>query len=243
MLEVIEKLLILQERDRQMDQTRQELQRIAPERQALLSRADGSKAALDAAKKAVQVLESKRKDLELEVEKKKELIRKYSQQQLQTKKNEEYQALTKEIATNEEAIRAIEDSELDIMEETEAAQAKVAAAKKVADEAQAEADRLVVQLNEREANLKKRLEELEAGRPALAEPVDPSTLKRYERLLQTKGANSVVGIEHSVCGGCHMKLPKSTVITTRNAHEIAACPSCGRLLYHTPDMNLVSDDD
>ena len=74
MLEAIEKLLILQNRDKQIRRIRSELDHIAPERQALMSKTSGAQAALDKAKLRVKELESKRKALELEVQAKKELI-------------------------------------------------------------------------------------------------------------------------------------------------------------------------
>ena len=50
MLEAIEKLLILQDRDRKIRRVKGELTRIEPERQTLHSRAAGAQAALESAK-------------------------------------------------------------------------------------------------------------------------------------------------------------------------------------------------
>ena len=50
MLEAIEKLLILQDRDRKLLRVRDELAHVAPERQALTDRASSTQTALDAAK-------------------------------------------------------------------------------------------------------------------------------------------------------------------------------------------------
>ena len=49
MLEIIEKLLVLQDRDRQVIQHRDQLNRIGPERNALLGQAEGTKKALEEA--------------------------------------------------------------------------------------------------------------------------------------------------------------------------------------------------
>jgi hypothetical protein len=78
MFETIEKLLILQDRDRKIRRVTAELAHIEPERQALKAKASGAQAGLDAAKTKVKELESRRKDLELEVEAKKQLITKYA---------------------------------------------------------------------------------------------------------------------------------------------------------------------
>ena len=97
MLDVIEKILILQDRDRKILHAREELAHVDPERKELLSRASGSQARLEAAKLRVKQIESDRKKLELDVEAKQQQIDKYANQQLQTKKNEEYKALANEI--------------------------------------------------------------------------------------------------------------------------------------------------
>ncbi|MBI3191563.1 MAG: hypothetical protein HYZ36_02780, partial [Pedosphaera parvula] len=116
MLEAIEKLLILQDRDRRILRIQGELDSIQPQRTMLEARISNSHTALEAAKLRGNQIESDRKKLELEVEAKKQSIEKYSLQQFQTKKNEEYRALAKEIETCKDAIRDIEDSELELME-------------------------------------------------------------------------------------------------------------------------------
>src|ERR1044071_2511631 len=141
MLEAIEKLLILQDRDRNIARLRTELSNVGPERQALQAKTAASQAALDAARQRIKQIESDRKKLELEVEAKKEAIERYSLQQFQTKKNDEYRALAHEIEMAREAISKLEDQQLELMEQTETAQREVAAATRIADEAKKQADR------------------------------------------------------------------------------------------------------
>src|SRR5438477_5133709 len=125
MMETIEKLLILQDRDRRIRRVKGELSHIEPERQSLKAKSAAAQSALENAKLRVKQLETSRKDLELEVEAKKELISKYANQQFQTRKNEEYRALAHEIELCKEAIFKIEDQELALMEQAEAAQKEV----------------------------------------------------------------------------------------------------------------------
>src|SRR6185436_18669736 len=112
MLETIEKLLILQDRDRKIRRVQSELAHIEPERQTLKTKASGAQAQLDNAKHRVKQLESDRKRLELDVEAKKTQIERYANQQLQTRKNEEYRALAHEIETCKADIMKIEDQEI-----------------------------------------------------------------------------------------------------------------------------------
>jgi predicted nucleic acid-binding Zn-ribbon protein len=238
MVEKIEKLLILQDRDRRLRRLRGELAEIEPERQVLKAKASGAQTGLENAKNRVKEIESKRKELELEVEAKKELIRKYANQQFQTRKNEEYRALAHEIETCKAAIFKIEDEEIALMEQGEIAQKEVVAATRGAGEAKKLVDDQIAQLATREQNLKKELAELEANREELANAVEETVRGRYERLVKHKGENVVVGIQHGVCGGCHMKVPPQVLLSCRQQQELVTCSNCGRILYYTRDMDL-----
>jgi uncharacterized protein len=242
MQDVIEKLLVLQDRDRKILRVSQELAHINPERESLRQRAAATQNQLETAKNRVKQIESDRKRLDLDVEAKKSQIEKYANQQLQTRKNEEYKVLAHEIEMAREAIFKIEDQEIALMEQAEIAQKAVAQATTEATAAKKLVEDQIGQLDQREVNLKKELAELQAGRAQLAGAVDESTRNRYERLFKSKGENVVVGIEHSACGGCHMKLPAQTVTNCRGHTEVVTCPNCGRILYFTRDMILTGGD-
>ena len=238
MLEMIEKLLILQDRDRKILQEQGELSRIEPERQMLNAKAAAAQAELETVKLRIKQIESARKDLELEVEAKKQMIVRYANQQFQTRKNEEYRALAHEIDTCKAAIFQIENGEIELMEQAEAAQKEMLRATQAAKAARVLVDEQVAQLGAREANLKRELVELEASREELAGAVDAAARSRYERLVRSKGEHVVVGVHHGVCGGCHMKLPPQLLVTCQAEKELVACSNCGRILYYTPDMDL-----
>lgn len=242
MFETIEKLLILQDRDRKISRLRTELDHIEPERKMLKAKAASAQTGLESAKQRIKMLESRRKELELEVEAKEQLIERYSNQQLQTRKNEEYRALAHEIETCKEAIFKIEDQEIELMEQSEVAQKEVVQATRAAADATKLVDDQVVQLGTREQNLKKELAELEASREELASAVEEGVRARYQRLSKSKGENVVVGVQHGVCGGCHMRLPAQILVTCQGQQEIVTCINCGRILYYTRDMDLAAVD-
>jgi uncharacterized protein len=243
MLEVIEKLLILQDRDRKIGRVRAELEGIAPQRQRLQGRLTETQTALEAAKLQLKQIETERKRLELEVEGKKQQIEKYSLQQFQTKKNDEYRALANEIDGCKAGIVALEDQQLELMEKAEKVQKDMANANTVASEAKKLVNSQLADLVQREEALQKELADLEAGYARLESSVgDESILARYKRLRKQRGDRTVVGIEHSVCGGCHMKLPTQIVISCQGAQELIVCPNCARILYYKPHMDLAVAD-
>src|SRR5436190_18811110 len=140
MLDVIEKLLILQDRDRKIRRIRTELAHIEPQRHTMKARAATASTTLENAKTKGKELESQRKELELEVESKKQMIAKYANQQLQTRKNEEYRALTHEIDMCKADIFKIEDQQIEFMEQAETGQKEVLQATRAADEAKQTTD-------------------------------------------------------------------------------------------------------
>lgn len=242
MLEVIEKLLVLQDRDRRLNRLRMELERIPVERRDAAAKAEQAQKALEQARLQVRTLESERKRLELEVESKNELIQRYATQQFQTRKNEEFRALGHEIELNKKQKFELENQILDLMEKIEAAQKQVEAVQRAAAEAKKLSEEITAKLNERETNLKKDLEAVTADRTTLAAGVDSAALYRYERLLKARGDNVIVGIDHGVCGGCHMRVSRQTVVDCRAAQEIVTCLNCGRILYYSPEMDVSVSD-
>src|SRR5271170_3008967 len=238
MQDVIEKLLTLQDRDRRLMRVKDQLARVGPERQMLQDKAGGAKASLDAAKTKIKLVETERKKLELEADKKKQQIEKYSLQQFQTKKNEEYRALAHEIEMCREGITKLEDQQLELMEQADTLHKQVALAGREAEDAVKLTEGQLKELAAREQALQSELAELESNRDQLTGGVDEPILQRYERLLRNKGDSVVVGIQHGVCGGCHMKFPVQLVVSCQAARELVTCPNCGRILYWTRDMDL-----
>jgi predicted nucleic acid-binding Zn-ribbon protein len=238
MLPEIENLLILQDRDRKVMRIEAELNNIGPERSALESRAQQAQAQLNAAKEQSKHIESERKKLELDVEAKKELIAKYSLQQFQTKKNEEYRALAHEIDNCKAAISGLEDQQLEFMEQAEAAHRAVSTHSAETAAIIKDIDAAKASLLDKETRLKKELESLKSDYSRLEGAVEESVRDRYIRLRKQKGANSVVGIDRGICGGCHMKLPMQIIRTCQGQQEIVTCPNCGRILYFTLEMDL-----
>ena len=242
MLETIEKLLILQDRDQKIRRVQGELAHIEPARQTLRAKVSATQTELESAKLRIKQIESARKDLELEVETKKQMITRYANQQFQTRKNEEYRALAHEIEACKSDIFKIEDKEIELMEQAEAVQKEVLRDTQSANDARKLATEQEERLATREQNLQKELAELEANREALAAVVDAVARDRYERLVRSKGENVVVGVQHGVCGGCHMRLPPQLLVTCQAERELVGCSNCGRILYYTRDMDLAVAD-
>ncbi len=238
MLEAIEKLLVLQDRDRRLIRLRAEVADIDPQRRLVQTHRTRTEQNFEKAKHTAHHLESERKKLELEVEAKKELISKYSAQQWLTRKNEEYKALSHEIETCKEAIADFDDQQLVLMEKIETADREAVAATEALRRAKADCELQLRQMDETEARLLKQLAEAEVLRANSAAEIEPTLLVRYERILKSKGDKVIVDVERGVCGGCHMKISRQDVINCQGNRDIVQCPNCARILYYLPGMDV-----
>jgi len=238
MLDVIEKLIALQERDQKIHQTKTELDSVEPQRAAMRAKMSKCETILDNAKTQSNQVESERKDLENQVGSKNDQIAKYSQQQLETKKNEEYKALGNQIIACKDAIRELEDKQLELMEKAEEVAVIVENAKKEAAEIKSDIDAQIGKMDAREKELSAEYETLKGGRSELAEAVESRTLRLYERLLKVK-LDPVVSINaENMCGGCHMQAPVQTTVSCRQDQELVTCPNCGRILFYSDETDF-----
>jgi predicted nucleic acid-binding Zn-ribbon protein len=231
MLDVIEKLLTLQDRDQRLRNFQLELSHLPEERKAREKQIAESAAQLDRARVRAKEIEMEKRALEIEAGIKRDAIARYRQQQLQTRKNEEYAALAHEIEAAEKTIVTLEDRELDLMEELEKLTPQLANAEKAHSEERNKLENLLNALETRKSNLEARIAELKNEHQLLAKALDEDALELYLRLFKTKHGTAVATLEHEVCMGCHMKVPAQTVVQVRAARQIVHCPQCGRILY------------
>lgn len=231
MLDVIEKLLALQDRDQRLKAFQTELTHIPDERKSREKQIADSAARLEESRTRVKQIEVEKRNLETEAQAKRDGITRYKQQQLQTRKNEEYSALAHEIETAEKVIRTIEDQELELMDEAEKLKPAVAEAEKTHAAEKEKIEQILTGLTDKKTNLDARVTELKADRSRLSEGIDEDVLELYDRLFKTKQGTVVVPLEHEVCMGCHMKVTSQTAIQLKAQKEIVHCPQCGRMLY------------
>ena len=153
------------------------------QRQNLEAQLAASVAALGALKSKAQHLEMDRKTLELDAGTRRESINRLKTQQYETRKNEEFRAMGNEIERYEKEIRAIEDQELELMDQAEKVKAEVAAEDRKAAGARESIARQMADLDEKGKKLEARLNELTTERTELSSKVEEDLLDRFERLF------------------------------------------------------------
>ena len=229
----LEQLLVLQDRQQKIKQIQTEIKSLPQQRQNLEAQLAASAATLAALKHKGQHLEMDRKKLELDAGTRQESITRLKTQQYETRKNDEFRAMGNEIERYEKEIRAIEDQELELMDQADKLKAEIGAEDKKASGARESIARQMTDLEEKAKTLETRLTELTAERTEAAGKIDEDLLGRFERLFASKGDAAIVSLEHEVCTGCHMKVTPQTAHRVKNGKEIVSCEQCGRILYAT----------
>ena len=233
MLPVLEKLLILQERDEKFAQLTEELNRLPLEEAALERKWQAASIRLTQLKTNLKQLEVDRKGLDLTVASKKDQIARYKTQQLETRKNEEFTALNHQIEHAEKEISTIEDDELVLMERISELEKQVAAEQGALKVQEGEVAKQRADIAAKKARVEAEvatLKSLQADAEAEVTAVDDAILPRYRRILQSKKKQAIAPLARGSCGGCHMKVTSQLVVAARS-NQIVACESCGRLLY------------
>ena len=226
MLDVIEKLLTLQDRDQRLRSFQSELNHLPEERKAREKQIADSAARLDQGKLRAKGIEVEKRNFEVEAQAKRDLIARYRQQQLQTRKNEEYAALAHEIEAAEKIIASVEDRELDLMEELEKLTPQLATAEKLHADERSKLQNILDSLESKKNNLEARVSELKSDRQRHAEGIDDEVLSLYEHLFKTKHGTALATLEHEVCMGCHMKVTAQTARQDKSSTVRSAAASC-----------------
>jgi predicted nucleic acid-binding Zn-ribbon protein len=231
MLPVIEKLLILQERDQKLHATQRDWEKIPRDEATAKSRlADDTNAVAQAAD-AVRQSEVATHKIELDIATRRNTINRLKQQQFETRKNEEFTALGNEVIRYEKEIDQLETEELEMMEKTDALRSKLQQAEEKLARSKALVDEDLKDLQTKKQQLSIKQSELSFERQELATGIESDHLSLYERLIKTKNGTAIVQVSNQMCGGCHMKLVPTTLVKVTAGQEITQCENCGRILY------------
>lgn len=143
----------------------------------------------------------------------------------------ELQSLQEDLDMLQRRQRALEDRQLEVMEEVEAAAAALAAARAEAEGRETAWREDQERLGQRERELEQERTRLQAQRQARAARIDAQRLALYERLRRARQGRAVVKMERGACLGCRITLPTTVQQRARSGLQIVQCTSCERILY------------
>lgn len=134
----------------------------------------------------------------------------------------------------------LEDAQLDVMEQLEAARAaaEVAATQKAAVAARGR--QLTQSRDEKSAGLGEQVAQQLAARAEMVTKIPEALIKLYERIREKNGGVGAALLQHGRCGGCTLQLTNEDMgqIRAAAAEEVLRCPECDRILVRTSESGL-----
>lgn len=139
-------------------------------------------------------------------------------------------------------LKVLEDSTLDAMLATDAAEEAKAEAQTQFDNVAKEQELYHAGLVEEKDKLMGQARVLQVKKQRAIAELPWADLQTYERLRRAKGGIAVAAAKGGVCGGCHASVPVNIMRQARVQTELTPCPTCGRILYPLGEMHYEEFD-
>jgi predicted nucleic acid-binding Zn-ribbon protein len=226
---ILANLVDLQEIDREIIQTKQQMKVLPPKLRALDTRLSQEQKEADRFRESGSDRKEDRRRLEQEVKILEEDIEKHRARLMDVKTNKEYAAVNHEIDSIRRKIDGLETRILEMIEDEEDHQQQVAQAHERLDRIRAEVEEERQRIEEQVRSKKEKLERLAADRERHRTKIPPDVLAMYERLSERLPGSVVVPAIRNHCGGCHLSLVSQKMVEIRQMNDFVRCEGCLRL--------------
>jgi predicted nucleic acid-binding Zn-ribbon protein len=148
--------------------------------------------------------------------------------------------LQHELVSLDRRIAELEDTELEVMEQLETAQAELVEARSTLEELDVRAAELTQARDRRVATLREQGAGLTRERSQAVEGMPTDLLDLYEKLRAQKGGVGVALLRARRCAGCSLDLNSGDLATIAKqpVDEVVRCEECGRVLVRTGESGL-----
>lgn len=128
--------------------------------------------------------------------------------------------------------RELEDHELEVMEQVEAASSSVEERSAAVTAIEERLEGLAQELTAATAEIEVEADQVSQERAEAAAPLPADVLQRYDALRAELGGVAVARLNGSTCDGCHLSLPAVEVDRIRKLppDALVLCEECGRIL-------------
>lgn len=147
------------------------------------------------------------------------------------KTNKEYQALLKEIKDLKTANSKIEDQMLEILEQSDTAEAQLSEINQEFEFAKIRVAGEKAGITMAAEKDRTRLAELQVDFQTVLDTVNPDILKAFRSVRSRIGNLAVAKVEDAVCAGCHMNIPPQMYNELQRFESLMYCPQCQRIIY------------
>jgi len=135
----------------------------------------------------------------------------------------------REVDLLKEETGAIETELIGVLEQVEAASAKLRGIEEELARLRAAMETEAAELRETVARLSGEIDRERSVRNAL------ELRRRYEMIFSRRGGLAVVEIREGTCQGCRMRVPHQLINDIQRNEQVILCPSCQRMLYWRPE--------
>lgn len=142
----------------------------------------------------------------------------------------ELEALARRIST-------LEDEELEVMEQLEAAEAELAEVNDLIAVENAARDELLVERDKKTAELDAQAADATAARQAVLPAVPGDLLTLYSKVASSHGGLGVAALRARRCEGCHLELNGADLreLVSEPDDTVLRCPECSRILVRAAE--------
>ncbi len=235
MLPDIQRLIELQQVDRDIQRLQDEVAALPRRVAEIEAKLASTKGQVERAKATIKADENNRRKLEGEIQSLQQKISKYRDQSLDVKTNDQYKALMHEVGFAEQEIRIIEDKILEGMLDVEDNEKRLKAAEAELKLETAEIEKEKTEARRRTAEDEAQLAGLTAQRDQLRGAVAGDLLRHYDRVLKLRRTALAEARDHK-CSACQVMLRPQVYNDVRTNEQIIICDSCQRILYYVPPV-------
>ena len=152
--------------------------------------------------------------------------------------NREYQILKDQIAADKMANSVLEDEIIEMMEQVDAFQLKIAAADLVLKTTKEKVAASRKLFEDQSAAIENDIVRLEAELKQAEAELPENILQTYRRLVGKRGEDALAEVIDGACGGCCQQVTVNVQANIRLLQP-SFCQSCGRLLYIAEEKQAV----
>jgi len=145
-----------------------------------------------------------------------------------------------ELVSLDRRISELEDTELEVMEQLEAAQATLDQLSGRAEELEKKATSLTAGRGTRAAEIEAQLAQVERDRAPIASGLAADLVALYTKVRDQKGGVGAAALRARRCGGCSLELNPADigVIAKAPSDEVLRCEECNRILVRTSESGI-----
>jgi uncharacterized protein len=200
----------------------------------------GQTAAANAAREEVAGLTARQRDLESRLTAAETKMKDRRMRITRIRNDKELGLAKREVELLKEETSTLETELVAVMEQAEAAAAKLQGLETELARLTGERDAEANELREKIERLSGEMERERATRTELIETVDGDLRRKYEMIFSRRGGLAVVEVRGGICLGCRMRVPPQLFNEIQRNEHVILCPSCQRMLFWRADAEEAS---